>query len=103
MTPIRPNQPGVPDSAALLRFVSGRSPLPEAEAIRGWIAADPDRQASITELRAAWQSMPAAAPEWDRDGVWAKLSTELAGTTSRVPSEASRGHAPRRFAAHPSL
>jgi transmembrane sensor len=103
MTPIRPNQPGVPDSAALLRFVSGRSPLPEAEAIRSWIAADPDRRASIAELRAAWQSTPAAAPEWDRDGVWAKLSTELAGTTSRVASEASRGHTPRRFAAHRSL
>ena len=103
MTPIRPNQPGFPDSAALLRFVSEQSALPEAEAIRSWIAADPDRQASIDELKAAWQSTRTAAPAWNRDGVWAKLSSELAATTSTPPTQGVRDHTTRRFAAHRSL
>jgi transmembrane sensor len=103
MTPIRPQQPGFPDPAALLRFVSDQSALPEAEAIRSWIAADPDRQASIDELRAAWQSTPTVVPEWDREGVWGKLSAELAGAASKAPEEASRRVTTRRFAAHPAL
>jgi transmembrane sensor len=87
MTPIRPPQPDFPDSAALLRYVSGQSPLAEAEAVRAWIGADPARQASIDELRAAW-STPAAVPMWDGAGVWAKLSTELAQPTQ--PEHAGR-------------
>ena len=103
MTPIRPHQPGFPDFAALLRFVSGQSALPEAEAIRSWLAADPDRQASVDELRAAWQSTPTAAPAWDRDGVWAKLSSELARTSAGAPAETPRRQTARRFDVQPAL
>jgi transmembrane sensor len=103
MTPNRPTQPGFPDAAALLRFVSGQSALAEAEVIRSWIAADPGRQSSIEELRAAWESTPAAVPAWDRDGVWARLRSELGGTAASTPDDVSSRHATRRFAAHSAL
>src|SRR5215211_230545 len=98
MTPIRPSQPGAPDSAALLRFVSGQSTLPEAEAIRNWLAADPARQVSIDELRAAWQSTPTAVPAWDRAGVWARLSAELSSATPAEPAVTLKPRGTRRFA-----
>lgn len=77
MTPIRPTDSGSPDPVALLRYLSGQSPLPESEAIRAWLAADPDRQASIAELQAAWSVPPPVTPAWDRAGVWERLGTEL--------------------------
>ncbi len=95
MTPIRPTQPTFPDSAALLRFVSGQSPLAEAEAIRAWLAADFNRQASVEELQAAWCASNVAVPAWDKDGVWAKLSNERAVATAK-----RAGPAPRRPDAH---
>src|SRR5687767_6478710 len=93
MTPIRPTQPDFPDSAALLRYVSGQSPLAEAESIRAWLAADPARQASIDELHAAW-STPAAAPAWNGADVWAKLSTELSRPAAPMPADRPARPAP---------
>ena len=91
MTPIRSTQPGFPESDALLRFVSGQSPLAEAEAMRAWLAADANRQASVDEIRAAWHASNVAVPAWDKDGVWAKLSNERA-----VATAIDRVAAPRR-------
>ena len=95
MTPIRPTQPGFPDSAAFLRFVSSQSPLAEAEAIRAWLAANANRQASVDELHAAWRASNVAVPAWDKDGVWAKLSNERAVATAM-----DAGPPPRRPDAH---
>ena len=93
MTPYR--QPfSEPDVAALLRYVSGQSPLAEADAIRVWIAADPAREATIDELRKAWNVEPTSAA-WDKQGVWARLSTELS-TDEPAPSHVQR---PRIFPA----
>src|SRR6185437_13795821 len=74
MTPIR-RTPAEPQIDALLRYVSGASPLAEANAIQAWAAADPDREATIEELRSAW-SLDTAPPVWDRDAVWKRLEAE---------------------------
>lgn len=77
MTPKHSFDAGGPDSAAILRYVSGESPLPEAEAIRAWLAGDPSRQASIEEVRRAWTVPAPQVPAWDRDGVWSTIANEL--------------------------
>ncbi|HEY8312252.1 MAG TPA: FecR domain-containing protein [Gemmatimonadaceae bacterium] len=74
MTPIRRPAPE-PQTDALLRYISGASPLAEASAVQAWAAADPDREATIEELRSAW-SLDASAPVWDRDAVWKRLEGE---------------------------
>ena len=38
------------DWEALARFLAGESPPPEADAVRGWLAEDPDRQAVLSAL-----------------------------------------------------
>ncbi|MEO9117200.1 MAG: FecR domain-containing protein [Gemmatimonadaceae bacterium] len=75
MTPIRRPAPE-PQIDALLRYVSGASPLAEANSISAWAAADPDREATIEEIRAAWL-LEAAPPAWDREGVWRRLAGEI--------------------------
>jgi len=86
-----------PESAAVLRYLSGESPLPEAERIRAWLALDPQRSASIDELRAAWNTPAAVPPSWDRAAVWASIANELNGSGAtmarNVPSRkpAARG------------
>jgi transmembrane sensor len=77
MTPIRRPIPE-PRPDALLRYVSGASPLAEAESIRIWAAGNAERTASIEELRAAW-NQKAAAPEWDKGGVWDRLAQHIPG------------------------
>lgn len=76
MTPIRRPAPE-PQIDALLRYVSGVSPLAEANAIEAWAAADPDREATIEEIRSAW-SLESSPPVWDREGVWRRLEAESA-------------------------
>jgi transmembrane sensor len=78
MTPIR-RLISDPRPDALLRYVSGASPLAEAESIRIWAAGSPDRAASIEELRAAW-SQNAAPPQWDKGEVWNRLAHHIPGT-----------------------
>jgi transmembrane sensor len=84
-----------PDDAALLRFISGESPLAESESIREWIAADPALAASVEELRAAWATSAADVPTWDKDGVWNRIAAETRSVRApaKVPSFAVR---PRR-------
>jgi transmembrane sensor len=82
-----------PDDAALLRFISGESPLAESENIREWLAADPALAESVEELRAAWSSAEAAEPQWDKAGVWNRIAAETRSV--RPPA-----HVPR-FAVRP--
>jgi transmembrane sensor len=77
MTPIR-RLISDPRPDALLRYVSGTSPLAEAESIRIWAAGDPDRAASIEELRAAW-NQNAIPPQWDKGEVWDRLARHIPG------------------------
>jgi len=77
MTPIR-RLISDPRPDALLRYVSGASPLAEAESIRIWAAGDPDRAASIEELRAAW-NQSVTPPQWDKGEVWDRLARHIPG------------------------
>jgi len=96
MTPIRrPISEPRPD--ALLRFVSGASPLAEAESIRIWAAGSPERAASIEELRAAW-NQKATAPQWDKGGVWDRLAHQISGAETSTQKRPDPAVAIRRRA-----
>src|SRR2546423_1612708 len=96
MGPFRRSPSEQPDSAAFLRYVSGESPLAESEAIRAWAGENPDRLATLEELRAAW-SLPAETPEWNKSGIWDRLSAKLAKPQTPRPSGTRLR---RRLAAH---
>jgi transmembrane sensor len=66
-----------PDAAALLRYVSGESPLAEADWIRRWAAADKDREASIAELHDAWQRGTLPVEEWNSAPLWSRIESEM--------------------------
>ena len=54
MTPKHSFDAGGPDSAAILRYVSGESPLPEAESIRAW----PDQAGLAVLMKQAGWTLP---------------------------------------------
>jgi transmembrane sensor len=83
MTPIR-RLISDPRPDALLRYVSGASPLAEAESIRIWAAGNPDRAASIEELRAAW-NQNTIPPQWDKGEVWGRLAHHIPGAEISAP------------------
>jgi transmembrane sensor len=66
-----------PDAAALLRYVSGESPLAEADWIRRWTASNPDREASIAELRDAWKRGTLPVAKWDGTALWHRIESEM--------------------------
>jgi transmembrane sensor len=74
-----------PDTAALLRYVSGESPLAEADWIRRWVAANPDREASIAELRDAWDRGAMPLAEWDGAALWKRIESDMAPEKSWSP------------------
>lgn len=80
-----------PDTAALLRYISGESPLAEADWIRRWVAADPHRAASIAELRDAWERESPPVPEWDGTALWHRIESDM----GRERSESSATEPPR--------
>jgi ferric-dicitrate binding protein FerR (iron transport regulator) len=76
-----------PDAAALLRYVSGESPLAEADWIRRWATADPDREASIAELRSAWERGARRQAEWDGTALWSRIEAAMGEETRGSPAE----------------
>src|SRR4051812_37578451 len=89
-----------PDSAALLRYVSGESPLAEADRIRRWAAADLDRDASIAELRDAWERGTAPAATWDGTALWGRIEAEM-GRRQSGPLKRELAPAPEKFSFAP--
>lgn len=83
MTP-RPRSPR-PDDAALLRFISGESPLAESQAIEEWLAAAPDRAASLYELRAAWSTPDRRDAHFEKAKVWHRIATQTRRPSQRQP------------------
>src|SRR3569623_3225493 len=85
---MRKKGPAVPpDTAALLRYVSGDSPLAEADWIRRWVAANPDREASIAELREAWERGAMPTAKWDGAALWSRIESEMVREDSRSPGQ----------------
>jgi ferric-dicitrate binding protein FerR (iron transport regulator) len=71
-----------PDAAALLRYVSGESPIAEADWIRRWAAADQNREASLAELREAWERGTGPVAEWDGTALWSRIESQMSRDTS---------------------
>ncbi len=61
----------------MLRYVSGESPLAEAQAICEWLDADRDFAASVAELQAAWNQPATPTETWDKAGVWNRISEQM--------------------------
>lgn len=89
-----------PDTAALLRYLSGESPLAEADWIRRWIAADVHRAASIAELREAWERGTSHGAEWDGAPLWSRIEAGM-GAENSAPSIQERPRASEKFAFAP--
>ncbi len=67
-----------PNAAALARYLSGESGPTEAEAIRRWIEADPERRRSLEALRAAWSAAAEGSGPWDLDAMWSRIAAQMA-------------------------
>lgn len=84
-----------PDSAALLRFLSGLSPADEAERVRQWAASDPARAAELDRLTGAWDLTAAPAlPAGSTKALWQRIADRL----PEVPATPAR---PSRVMAFP--
>ena len=95
MTDISPE----PNAAALARYLSGESGPAEAEAIRRWIEADPERHQRLEELKAAWSAASEQPGGWDLDAMWSRIAAQMAQPTEppalkveRSPHVGSRGN-----------
>ncbi len=86
-----------PNAAALARYLSGESGPAEAEAIRRWIEADPERRRSLEALKAAWSAATEGSGPWDLDAMWSRIAAQMtrppAAPALQVKPEAE---APRR-------
>jgi transmembrane sensor len=89
-----------PDSAALLRYLSGESPLAEADWFRRWIAADEHRAASIAELREAWERGSSPAAEWDGASLWSRIEAGMSAEDG-APSIDQRPRISEKFSFAP--
>ena len=81
------------DWAALARYLSGESDPREAEAIRCWIDASPERPALVEALRRVWAEAAVPHQEWD---IEAALPRIMAGV-SPARLESSRRTRPWRW------
>lgn len=77
------------DPAVLLRYIEGRSPAGEREAVEAWLAADPARGAELARLERAWR-LAAELPrlEVDVDALWERLRRGL-DAQAAAPLEAA--------------
>ena len=64
-----------PNAAALARYLSGESGPAEAEAIRRWIEAAPERRRSFEALKAAWSAAAERSGPWDLDAMWSRIAS----------------------------
>src|SRR6266568_2629904 len=66
-----------PNAAALARYLSGESGPAEAEAIRRWIDAAPERRRSFEALKAAWSAAAERSGTWDLDAMWSRIAAQM--------------------------
>src|SRR5579862_8788086 len=76
-----------PDDALLARYLAGECTPAESAAVREWIAAQPDHERAIEQLRAVFNAASPAPPRPDLDAMWRKI---------RAPRRASFPVAARR-------
>lgn len=66
-----------PDWIALGRYFAGECTDGEAEEIRRWIEADPDRARLVQQLRVSWEAAATPTLAWDSQAAWRRLSARL--------------------------
>ncbi len=66
-----------PNAAALARYLSGESGPAEAEAIRRWIEADPERRRGLEDVKAAWSAAAEQSGGWDLDAMWSRIAAQM--------------------------
>src|SRR5712691_8370429 len=79
-----------PNAAALARYLSGESGPAEAEAIRRWIEADPERRRGLEDLKAAWSAAAEQSGGWDLDAMWSRIAAQMARPPARPVLEVGR-------------
>jgi transmembrane sensor len=84
---------------AIRRYLAGASSPSEADAVRAWMATDPDAAAFVEALRSIVQPVqPASAQDWKTDAGWRQLVADAPGLAQ--PPRGGRHFAlvPRRSA-----
>src|SRR5579872_7133408 len=67
-----------PDSATLLRFLSGLSSVDEAKRVLQWAASDPAHAAELDRLQGAWELTAAPTlPAGSTKAVWQRIAERL--------------------------
>ncbi len=82
-----PNESPLDDTPwdQLARLFAGELPPAEAEQVRAWIAADPERSAMVDHLREVWSHAGDLREAWDAEGALARIKQVPAGPARVVP------------------
>jgi transmembrane sensor len=65
------------DWTRLARYFAAECTADEADEIRRWIEADPERGRLVDEMRAAWDVAGVASTEWDTPASWQRLAARV--------------------------
>lgn len=82
------------DDEALARYLAGESPADEADAVRRWLAQQPERAQAVARLQRALQSFAAAPPPVDVERALQHVRTRMAEAEPRVLPLRPRSPAP---------
>src|SRR2546429_31080 len=74
------------DWARLAQYFAGACTPAEADGVRHWIEAEPERQQLVDELRAAWDAAATPGTAWDTPTAWQRLSARLRSRERRTPA-----------------
>jgi transmembrane sensor len=77
--------------ARLAQYFAGTCTPEEADEVRRWIEADPERQRLVDELRGAWEAAAVPGTAWDTPAAWQRLSARLRSRERRTPAALVRG------------
>ena len=69
----------------LARFFAGELPAPEAERLRHWVEADPDRTALVARLREVWNEAAGLRQAWDAEAALHRIKHVPGGPVRVVP------------------
>jgi len=85
------SKPSEIDWTRLARYFAGACTPTEADEIRRWIEADPERQQLVDEVRAAWDVAATPDTAWDTPAAWQRLLARLRSRERRAPAALVRG------------
>lgn len=93
-----------PPDDLLARVLSREASAAEAAAVARWVAANPEAEAEMARLRAAWgEGVPSASEQWDVDRAWAKARARRDGILPISSGSDRLAAAPRYRALTPWL